>query len=547
MSFRSLAPEVDIFAEVYIGRDWKEMYTDEVDVLLTVNDYKTTIMARNALCPGFSALLETLMASLGSSNRGESRWLNEYMEGCGKEVYNIKIPQSLLKQVSYNYSVLVELIYSEFSLICLGVSDKFQQEILLNPCSLEICEFIEEARKIDTSELGAELFFQKYCYILVIADSLSDARKIRAFDHSNALITRAIKKLHDSECSFSVDYLRTSTSWTEEIDRINTLEKLELSRKHEAKSIPPNSIRSPISPKSVDSDDGLLSSSTIERTISLLNRSDKLATSYQIDPHSVVHNDRLHLNESAKILLIQNASQLTNHVIVIGIGENYYLALREFRRPLITKHTMHPVVLFGSTNPIEHQHPEETDQVYYIKGSYKVKEDLAKLNLENSFSIIVFVDDILGEEAGRVGIDADLFHLYTTISVIIKDHKDVFFSMELCTAENLLAVNLKLTRDMIKKDEDEKAYQSTGVLKERKFLVRGPRHIRKQKKKLWEKISESSIVQFSKRMTSAHDHSSEKFWDMRQRPMALPIYASGKAFVSQALDSLLIQVNTILK
>lgn len=195
MSFRNLAPQVDILAEVYLGKSWKEMYGADVDILLNLSEYKTAIMTRNALCPGFSTLIESMMTTV-SHSRTKMVWLQEYTNGCMKKVYAIKMPNLLMQNVFYKYSVLVELLYIKLAVICIGVCDQYQEDIILNPTDLEIRQFLESTGKKTVVESGAKLFFEKYSYVLVLADSEKKARTVNDLDHNPSMIFDAIKKLH---------------------------------------------------------------------------------------------------------------------------------------------------------------------------------------------------------------------------------------------------------------------------------------------------------------------------------------------------------------
>jgi hypothetical protein len=199
MSFCNLAPQVDILAELYLGKSWKEMYGADVDILLNLTEYKTAIMTRNALCPGFSTLIESMMTTI-SHCQTKAMWLQEYTSGCKKKVYAVKMPKLLMEHIFYKYSLFVELLYTELGVICMGVCNQYQEEIILNPTELEIRQFLENVGENTAVESGAKLFFEKYSYVLVLAESEKKAHTIIDFDDNPSMIFDAIKKLHVRSC-----------------------------------------------------------------------------------------------------------------------------------------------------------------------------------------------------------------------------------------------------------------------------------------------------------------------------------------------------------
>lgn len=503
LSFRSLAPDVDIFAEVHIGNDRKDMFEDEVDVLLTFSEYKSSIMARNALCPGFSALVETMIMSVATSSAAnDSMWLNEYMHGCGKEVYLVKLPEAFREEISYSYTLFVQLVYVELSLICLGICDNEQENIILNPTVLEVHEFLQSIGRDVECESGNELFFAKYAHVLVLADSFEDAFRITNFRNIQS-IASPIQKLHENEKEFpsSLRFQSQNTSMPSSVDSGRISPSSELLSKS-PKFLPGDSFDEDVYVS-------MRAKSLVKRSIDIRTYYDKVHRDA-----SSVHNYLDYSRGVASIETISDASNLTNHIVVIGGGQNCFLILRELRRPLIRKHNMHPVVFFGETHPIEHHNQEETDEVYYIKGVAKHiakhRKDFNKLNLQNAFSVVVFVDEFLDNTSDVIpkSLDTDLFHLYITITNTIKNFPNVYFSMELCSPENLSAINLKVLRGLVKKIEDVEN-ESASIINEKKLIVQASRP--------------NNTASSEKHSESLHVNS---FWDLKERTISLPIYGN---------------------
>lgn len=104
LGVQSYTPNVEILAQARRRVDANTFANCDIDVILTFEDYKACISARNASCPGFSTLLEGLVCSQEVSNvASEKPWFREYASGRSKEVYYFPISTLLLEYFDYEW------------------------------------------------------------------------------------------------------------------------------------------------------------------------------------------------------------------------------------------------------------------------------------------------------------------------------------------------------------------------------------------------------------------------------------------------------------
>ena len=97
----------------------------DVDMILCLDEYKTAVQARNAVCPGFSTFIENIFHSMGSVSADIEKnmppWYQEYLHGAGMELYYVPLPPPFLKAMRYCFRRLCEVIYLEWGCITLGM------------------------------------------------------------------------------------------------------------------------------------------------------------------------------------------------------------------------------------------------------------------------------------------------------------------------------------------------------------------------------------------------------------------------------------------
>ena len=151
------------FYQVNLIQDREGMYDNDVDVIITLDDYKLSLMSRNAVCPGLSSLVELLVMSVSTiNNPAQEPWLSEYLSGCDKEIYQFPLSSGMLHHFEYHWPLIVESILLEFGMMCIGVCDKEEKQVILNPSSLEIHNYADGDR---------QAFFDHFNIGILVSDS----------------------------------------------------------------------------------------------------------------------------------------------------------------------------------------------------------------------------------------------------------------------------------------------------------------------------------------------------------------------------------------
>ena len=262
----------------------------------------------------------------------------------------------------------------------------------------------------------------------------------------------------------------------------------------------------------------------------LLNRNKKIQESFDFDQNIFVHNKKSHQPVEILIETLDDALNIQNHIILVGLEENINLAIRELKKPLISAQSSHKIVIFAPEHPSKHnkmKSQEDYKDVLFVKGDPKNIEEYKKLNIKNAFSIIIFSSYFVNHvekstDGDKNSADADLLFLYTYMTKSLPEK--VFFSIELSNSYNLAVLNLKITK-LLKKRKTKK--ENSSIPTYNPFIVRNTL-----------RESESTKKQRNIKRKAANN----EFWEFSRQPEALPIYASGKAFVASAFDSLIGQV-----
>ena len=117
----------------------------DVDMILCLDEYKTAVQARNAVCPGFSTFIENLFHSMGSVapeiEENMPPWYEEYLHGAGMELYFVPLPKPFLKVMRYGFRRICEVIYLQWGCITIGVCVDNKSNVVFNPLSKDLFEF----------------------------------------------------------------------------------------------------------------------------------------------------------------------------------------------------------------------------------------------------------------------------------------------------------------------------------------------------------------------------------------------------------------------
>jgi hypothetical protein len=203
LSVNNFNPNLECFVQVLRREDREILKDSDVDVVICLDELKTTLQARNCICPGFTATVENLFHSFGTvsftPDYSSTPWMEEYIYGSNFEVYYIPLAHGFLAAMAFEWSLIAEGVFLEFDTIALGVCSPSDHSIILNPSSLEISKFNYPSR-----------FFAKYNVMILMASDQEAANYVAACIDDHQFINKIISKLLLAEDAFKVRKLTKS-------------------------------------------------------------------------------------------------------------------------------------------------------------------------------------------------------------------------------------------------------------------------------------------------------------------------------------------------
>ena len=553
IAVESINGEIETLSQMILHENRDLIFDTDVDVILTFQDYKATLMARNSMCPGMATMLEgmitssTILATKGSpDDQIFSTWELEYFASCDKEVYLFRFDAALLERFSYRWPLLVEGIYVKYGYICLGVCDDDACSMVLNPTPLEI-----------NAEGGEKEFFKIFNHGILISDTQLAANTVAAlckdFEEINSMVDMMFEAEMHVPCTRRQEYDDNESSD---------------STKHDV--VLHSGMNSEIAKL------GMLFKRDMVNSAFLKYFYDNAPT------YKKFSRDRSS-QKSRNMNYLENIKQLDEvpqgcrgHVVIIGAKSELSHVLRELRRPLITENRRRKVIIFGPDHPSTLSKvyiKEHVENVFWVQGSNNVLDKAHnlshKLQLESAFSVCIMSADLFGvdhEDDTEDTINTDhgdlvLFYLQLQNNI----PSTVFFTCYFENTHKLALLDMKIgdyvrKNRMLQSEKDALDAAAEDAADNRSFVLRkggfilddgtlapyggNERENRAGKKKYAfhsAKLTAQDIEHESNLSMKLKKHSSEQFWDFRRTPSALSIIASGKAFASQSFDALLVQ------
>ena len=197
MSVMNFNPDLDTLVQVLRSSDRDLLKDSDASIVLCMDDYKTALQARNAMCPGLATFVENLFQSFGSGRDAMEKptdlWLSEYKYGLQMELYYIPLDKDLLAKLNFNWRLLVEAIYLEYDCMLLGVCRASDRSVCLNPGSGEL----QKCRTFLN-------FFQEYSTGILLAPDDDSANAI-AFAMTDSILSEdLLNHLVSAEENFRV-------------------------------------------------------------------------------------------------------------------------------------------------------------------------------------------------------------------------------------------------------------------------------------------------------------------------------------------------------
>jgi len=121
-SIRTVSPWTKVFCQV-VNAEARRHEWAQWDHLLCLQELRMGLLAKSAVCPGFSTLISNLIMSstdfdTSSLPRRDRRWTEEYAGGYGQEVYSVEFSPNFAGSL---FGVVVNRCYNLFGVCVIGV------------------------------------------------------------------------------------------------------------------------------------------------------------------------------------------------------------------------------------------------------------------------------------------------------------------------------------------------------------------------------------------------------------------------------------------
>ncbi len=464
--------KLDCFVQVLRPEDRTILKDSDVDVILCLDEFKTALQARNAVCPGFSTFIENIFHSFGSVDPDieaqMAKWYREYLHGAGMELYFVQLPTVFIKAARYNYRTIAEAIFFHFHTIVLGLCDKEYSALVFNPNSKDVSDFAnitqffaifnvaliiaDDQHKAEhiSSSLSNELTIQEILHQLHLEESRLPCRNIKKkIDASDDLEYSDYESDIDSEDDADeesyIGYARNaqinSLYDEHEQDRMANVQDDGAISRRITKTISSKSMALTSSKKH--------SSRNLRRQISTINTNIKKIKEVSSDEEDDEENNNDEDMESGKYgyksRIMADAKNLTGHVIVYGCDSNLLMFISELRRPAVRGDTYHPILIISDNEPSKWDYiRNKYNDIYFMTGQITKMDTFSKLNIDEAFSLILLAsrNDVM--EIDDEHINASTLFTYLKLESHIP--KDVFFTVELNSSSNMAVLNATIMR-----------------------------------------------------------------------------------------------------
>ena len=189
--------DMELLVQVLHSEDREILKDSDVEVILCLDEYKTMLMARNSICPGFSTFIENIFQSFGGvSDEAEEMmapWYSEYIHGARMELYYVPLDQDFLRAIDFSFDKLCEAVFLEWSIVVLGLCNAEQDSITFNP-----------GRKDLGRHKTFKSFFQEFNVALIIADDNLQAEDIATSLSNAQKVGALLEKIEQQEDIFPV-------------------------------------------------------------------------------------------------------------------------------------------------------------------------------------------------------------------------------------------------------------------------------------------------------------------------------------------------------
>ena len=334
------------------------------DQFIINEEIKINLISKSCLMPGLIPFISNLIRSSGSSEKTNSDWLNEYLEGFEQEIYKAELNDYFKGKT---FAQISKIIYKNFDAIAFAFEIEIDGKtfIFLNPGDFVINKYNRERHDV------------KY-YLYVICSDKSVNNRIQRADLKN-------KDDSDEEDEFGGG---------------TTIEKK-------------------VESKNIDFSDDL--NLSLEDVLLL---EDKSSLNYKV---SNKEDDYFFLNSNSLVPLdfkkdsIRNNPKYENHIIICGYHSKIYKYILPLRAKYIGAENMKYIVVLAQNIPKNlWDSISKFEKIILINGSPLNRDDLLRANIEFASNAIILEDNKMKEiehlnEFSQKLIDKNRILIYKTI------------------------------------------------------------------------------------------------------------------------------------
>ncbi|KAH9100372.1 hypothetical protein LEN26_015893 [Aphanomyces euteiches] len=125
ISLRHHTKRVPLFVQVLKTDNIRHVHLSGASNIVCIDQLKLGLLAKACIIPGLCALLCNILFTFRPFYKKSSLWTSDFLHGCAHDVYEAKLPPFLDGLISF--SVLANIIFSEFHVVMLGVTDNLDE------------------------------------------------------------------------------------------------------------------------------------------------------------------------------------------------------------------------------------------------------------------------------------------------------------------------------------------------------------------------------------------------------------------------------------
>lgn len=516
LSVSNYKPGLECLVQVLRPEERVILRDSDVDCILCLDEYKTLLQARNAVCPGFSTFVESIFQSVEEISHEKLNtmppWYSEYLHGAAMELYFFELPPAFMSHCQYEFKTMAEMIYLKFGIMMLAVCNEAWDAIIFQPQKKDL----ERMAGINSMKD----FFKAYHIGMVMARDQQEAEAIGKELNRMSLLREMTIAVGKEEESWSahktmIDYkakmrgaIVSSSSSNHSLNyMLNYYKKAavgvgfdytdcesddddELMNTMSDTYIGYSSYRGQVKRTETQEDEAVHSSPTqgpqmkgppisklgiggysttpgtpgapklkLEPSRRATKRDQNVSISELEEREKQDYLE--YLDRHPSVLgrpsgVIENAQHLTNHVIIYGHNQYTNVFLSELRRPAVVGPSYHPIVIIADDPPQQWDVIKSTyNDVYFLRSGLNQGSLTSKANVEKAFSMVFLTTrDTSLSTVDSKGLDA--VTLFAFLKIMQGIPKTVFCSIELSSAGNMSVLNATIVKRLRRQILDEK-------------------------------------------------------------------------------------------